>query len=284
MPTPTLEDIILCNDRRGMSLLRPYLPARYCQRAGQLLWENQRCVLIVTGFYVDRISAPETDGPPGALAVGRAVSMLGGRVVYVSDRYTAPLLEAFCHDGAQVITFPICDDDASRETASQLLTRVQPSLLLSVERCGVNASGRYLNCRGQDVSAFTARLDALFHTALPSIGIGDGGNEIGMGKLAGVIPTIPGLPVEPAVTATTDLIATSVSNWGAYGLVAALSALAGHDLLPEAAAEEDLLRRLYDAGCYDGTCGEPVCGVDGFTLAENSQVITRLSNWLHEVR
>lgn len=284
MPTPTIEDIILSNDRRGMTHLRPHLPVDYCQQAGRLLWENHDRVLIVTGFYIDRIAAPETDGPPGALAVGRAVSMLGGHPVYVSDKYTAPLLETFREDGAEVITFPICDEAASRETAAGILARVQPSLLLSVERCGVTAHSRYLNCRGEDVSAFTARLDTLFHNDLPSIGIGDGGNEIGMGNLAAVIPNIPGLPVEPAMTATTQLIAASVSNWGAYGLVAALSALAGRDLLPEAAGEEELLRRLYDAGCYDGTCGQPVCGVDGFTLAENSQVIARLSEWLYEVR
>ena len=284
MPTPTLEDIILSNDRRGMTHLRPHLPNDYCQQAGRLLWENHDRVLIVTGFYIDRIAAPETDGPPGALAVGRAVSMLGGHPVYVSDKYTAPLLETFREDGAEVITFPICDEAASRETAAGILARVQPSLLLSVERCGVTAHSRYLNCRGEDVSAFTARLDTLFHNDLPSIGIGDGGNEIGMGNLAAVIPNIPGLPVEPAMTATTQLIAASVSNWGAYGLVAALSALAGRDLLPEAAGEEELLRRLYDAGCYDGTCGQPVCGVDGFTLAENSQVIARLREWLYEVR
>jgi len=284
MPNPTLEDIILSNDRRGMTHLRPYLPSDYCQQAGRLLWENHRCVLIVTGFYIDRIAAPETDGPPGALAVGRAVSSLGGRVVYVSDKYTAPLLETFRQDGAEVISFPICDEEASRETAAGILARVQPSLLLSVERCGVTARGRYLNCRGEDVGAFTARLDTLFHNDIPSIGIGDGGNEIGMGRLAAVIPTIPGLPAEPAVTPTTVVVAASVSNWGAYGLVAALSALAGRNLLPEAAGEEDLLRRLYDAGCYDGTCGQPVCGVDGFTLAENSSILAQLNKWLHEVR
>lgn len=284
MPIQTLEDIVLSNDRRGMTHLRSHLPGDYCQQAGRLLWENHHRVLIVTGFYVNRIAAPETDGPPGALAVGRAISSLGGRVVYISDQYTAPLLETFRQDGAEVITFPICDEEASRETAAGILAQVQPSLLLSVERCGVTARGRYLNCRGEDVSAFTARLDTLFHNDLPSIGIGDGGNEIGMGSLTAVIPTIPGLPAEPAVTSTTALLAASVSNWGAYGLVAALSALAGRDLLPEAASEEDLLRRLFDAGCYDGTCGQPVCGVDGFTLAENSQVIARLEEWLHEVR
>lgn len=284
MQNPTIEDIILSNDRRGMSHLRPHLATDYCRQAAQLLWENHRCVVIMTGFYIDRIAAPETDGPPGALAAGRAISRLGGRVVYISDRYTAPLLEAFCEDTAEVVTFPICDEMASRETADDILHRLQPSLLLSIERCGVTARGSYLNCRGGDVSAFTARLDTLFRSSIPSIGIGDGGNEIGMGRLATIIPTIPGLPSEPAITATSALIAASVSNWGAYGLVAGLSALAGRDLLPAPEEEESLLRRLFDAGCYDGTCGQPVCGVDGFSLAENSEILTRLSKWLHEVR
>jgi hypothetical protein len=35
----------------------------------------------------------------------------------------------------------------------------------------------------------TARLDYLFDSGTPSVGIGDGGNEIGMGNLAEIIPT-----------------------------------------------------------------------------------------------
>lgn len=277
-----LDDLVLSHDRRGMTALRPYLPLEYCRRAAGLVHQNLERVLIATGFFVTRINAPETDGPPGALALGRAVTALGGQVVYVSDRFTTPLLNYYSV-GADVIDFPICDAVESRAAAHLLLEQYRPSLLIAVERCGVTARGQYRNSRGEEISAYTARLDLLFDPAIPSLGIGDGGNEIGMGKLARVIPTIPGLPAEPCITATSELVIASTSNWGAYGVAAALSALAGRCLLPSPSAEEHLLRSLHDQGCYDGTCGEPTCGVDGFTLSENSALLGQLHNWLCEV-
>jgi len=57
----------------------------------------------------------------------------------------------------------------------------------------------------RDVTAFTAKIDALFESSIPSIGIGDGGNEIGMGNLADVIPKCAGLPALPCVTRQRNL-------------------------------------------------------------------------------
>ena len=36
----TIEDIILDNDRRGISHLRPYVPSDFCDRAAQLVLDN----------------------------------------------------------------------------------------------------------------------------------------------------------------------------------------------------------------------------------------------------
>src|SRR5439155_445782 len=52
-----------------------------------------RRVLIVTGFAVLR-DTPETDGPPGAAVLGRALRSLGARVRYVTDRVSAPIVGA----------------------------------------------------------------------------------------------------------------------------------------------------------------------------------------------
>ena len=49
------------------------------------------------------------------------------------------------------------------------------------------------------------------------------GNEIGMGTLRDVIVSVEGLPANPCVTTTTRLVVASCSNWGAYGLIAAMS-------------------------------------------------------------
>ncbi|MGH7344033.1 MAG: glutamate cyclase domain-containing protein, partial [Candidatus Rokuibacteriota bacterium] len=50
-------------------------------------------VLIVTGFTVEP-DMPETDGPPGAAVLGRALRRLGARVTYVTDATNVRLVEA----------------------------------------------------------------------------------------------------------------------------------------------------------------------------------------------
>ena len=273
----TIEDVILAQDRRGIAALRQYLPVSFCEAAARFLLQHAGTVLIATGFYVQRADAPETDGPPGALALGRALTALGNRVVYVSDAYTAPLLADLAPSGTETVDFPIADDAESHEVARDLLDRIEPTALIAIERCALTRRGTYLNMRGQDISAHTARLDHLFRQHPHTVGIGDGGNEIGMGNLASHIPGIATLPDEPAVTRATRLVIASVANWGAYGVVAALSRLAGRNLLPRPADESACMRRLVALGAVDGVTGVADRTVDSFTLSENVAVLERLN-------
>jgi hypothetical protein len=146
--------------------------------------------------------------------------------MHVSDRFTTPLLQHLSGPDAAIISFPITDAAASRQYAHDLLTEYKPALLIAIERCGLTAADTYLNMRGRDISATTARVDELFIQHPHSIGIGDGGNEIGMGNLADRIPAVPTLPDQPALTRTTQLVIASVANWGAYGILTALSRFA----------------------------------------------------------
>ncbi len=125
-------------------------------------------------------------------------------------------------------------------------------------------------------SQHTARLDYLFEHGIPSVGIGDGGNEIGMGNLAEVIPGVDRPPDDPAITKVDRLVLASVSNWGGSGLVAALSRLAGRDLLPSVQDDARLIRSMVDAGAVDGNSGENKYYVDNFTLEQNAAVLERL--------
>ena len=273
----SIEDVILAQDRRGVAALRPYLPISFCEAAARFLLQHAGTVLIATGFYVQRADAPETDGPPGALALGRALAALGNRVVYVSDTYTAPLLADLAPNGTETVDFPIADDGPNRQVARDLLDRIAPTALIAIERCALTRSGTYLNMRGQDISPHTARLDHLFRHHPHTVGIGDGGNEIGMGNLAPHIPKVATLPDEPAVTRTTHLVIASVANWGAYGVLAALSRLTGRNLLPRPADESACIRRLIALGAVDGVTGAADCTVDSFTLSENTEVLERLN-------
>ncbi|MCZ6789679.1 MAG: DUF4392 domain-containing protein, partial [Chloroflexi bacterium] len=86
-----IEDIILDRDRRGISALREYLPADFCRDAATLILEHPGSVLICSGFYILAAGAPETDGPPGAYFLGRALRQLGYRATQVTDQYSSAL-------------------------------------------------------------------------------------------------------------------------------------------------------------------------------------------------
>ncbi len=137
---------------------------------------------------------------------------------------------------------------------------------VAIERCGRSPDGRPRNMRGVDVSAWTAPLDDLFLGGpWRKLAVGDGGNEIGMGKLPdGLIARfVPNGASIACVTSCDHLVVAGVSNWGAYGRMAALAVLR-----PEwspiigrfLTAERDLAvtRATVDkAGAVDGVDGAP---------------------------
>ena len=272
----TIEDIILGNDLRGVSHLRPHLPADFCGQAADLVLSNPGTAFIATGFYIRAADAPESDGPPGAIAIGRALASLGWRVVHVTDRYTVPIIKPFVTSDTAVIDFPISDDESSRRFASQLLTEHEPSVLIAIERCGLNEDDMYLNMRGLDISPQTARMDHLFLQHSRTVGIGDGGNEIGMGNVAEFVPQVGTLVESPTLTKTTKLIISSTSNWGGYGLVAAISRQVDRNLLPVPDEETELITRMVDLGAVDGVVGKSQYSVDAMDLHTHGQALLNL--------
>lgn len=280
----SIEDIILSNDCRGVSALRPFLLSSYCEEAARFILNkrsaNNKTVVITTGFFVLNAQAPETDGPLGAIALARSLDYLDFEVVFVTDRYAMPLFDLGEWQKSHVIEFPITDHTTSRDFAQHLLADLKPAFLIAIERCGFTASQKYLNMKGKDISNFTAKIDYLFLGQENTLGIGDGGNEIGMGNLASQIKAVSSLPDDPALTPTGKLVISSVSNWGAYGLVTALSQLCQCDLLPSVAWEQELLRELIARGAVDGFTGENKCFVDGFDAEQNAWALTQLKQLL----
>ena len=276
----TIEDIILDRDRRGISHLRPHLPSDYATQAAQLILDNPGTAIIVTGFYILDAGFAETDGPPGAVVIGSALNQLGYNVVHVTDRYATEIMDKTGGDYSSVVDFPITDDDSSVEFARNLLSELNPSVLIAIERCGFTDEGKYRNMRGRDITDYNARIDHLFHSDVPSVGIGDGGNEIGMGNLAKEVTQVESLVKIPCITQTSKLMLASVSNWGGYGLAAALSALSGRNLLPSIEEEQQLLRDTVDLGAVDGMSAKQEYKVDGFTIEENSQALQALHDHL----
>ena len=247
-----LEELILRDSRRGMDRIADLLPSDFCAEAGRFVlgWPRGR-VLLITGFYVN--GRGETDGPPGTRLLFDALAKLGFSPLVVTD----PFCEAYFRAaGLPFVTFA---PEAGEEEILALLAREKPVGLVAIERCGRAADGRYINSRGRSVGAHMAPLDGLFLLSdTPSVGIGDGGNEIGMGNISDAVARR--LDRVPCTVKTDRLVIATVSNWGALGLCAALGELpseaellAAYDLCPE-------------GELIDGITGESVLSEDGFPL------------------
>ena len=277
----TVEDIILSSDQRGISLLRKYLQKEFCTKAAVTVVDNPGTVIITTGFYIRSAGYIETDGPPGAIAIGRALNKLDYRVVYVTDKYGMKALESIAEPSSIIYEFPILDSEASNILASNICNEFDPSIMIAVERCGINELGKYSNMHGQDITPYTAKIDCLFQNKITSIGIGDGGNEIGMGNLYAQVKDNSKLVRFPTTIEVDNLVIASVSNWGAYGLIAAISLIKNQNLLVSVEEEIEIINTLVGLGVVDGMSGKPESFVDGFDLDSNSKILQSLHSFLN---
>jgi hypothetical protein len=231
-------------------------------------------VLIVTGFIVAE-GMPETDGPPGAAVLGRALRRMGARVRYTSDAAALPPLEGSLRalgEPTDVFAYP-----EGVDAAADVLARERPTHLIAIERPGRCRSGDYLNMRGISVAAWNRPLDEMFllahqrrkqrSPAAPrtgprtapewrspvTIGIGDGGNEIGMGSVRTLLARESRMVARTASVVPVDhLVVAGVSNWGAYGIVAQLGRISGEPLLHTPAEELRMIDACVKAGAVDG--------------------------------
>lgn len=232
---------------------------------------------LITGFFVPRgdVAAPETDGPVGTALLAAALAACGLAVRIATDAPCAEAVRAaVAASGGGVATDEVAVED--RAGLDKLLGGWQAmklSHVIAIERCGRSADGKPRNMRGVDVSAWTAPLDDLFLGGpWRKLAVGDGGNEIGMGRLpAGLIArTVPNGAEIACVTSCDHLTVAGVSNWGAYGLMAALAVLRpdwAATIAKFLTAERDLAvtRAVVDkAGAVDGVTALREPTVDGF--------------------
>jgi len=277
-----IEDIILQDDIRGMKALRPHMKEGWLDLSAQLLLDHPGKILIATGFYILRAGEPETDGPPGAVAIGQALKTLGNTVAYVTDEKCSTAIRAISGDDA-VEEFPITTHHESTMFAHDLLVKHAPSALVSIERAGLLGDGTYRNWKGIDFSEHNAKIDHMFDQHPYSVGIGDGGNEIGMGNMRHVIPDIENLPDDPCVTTTTELITSSVSNWGGYGLVAALSVKTGKNLVPSVEQGYEWVKDIVAVGAVEGMSGESKDWVDARAPEDDAMCLRDLQELMAEL-
>lgn len=268
-----IEAMLVARNHRGMADVREQLAPGYLLRAAQRISASSGRVYILTGFPVG--DSFETDGPAGAMALYRLCQHLGSDPVILSD---AQVVEALRND-FNCLSLPNSrDDDASTGTAADMLYEAHPpELFISIERPGSAADRRCYNMAGHDITGRCCDAEPyLVKANCPTIAIGDGGNELGMGK---VLDSLSKLNIQPAVSTCDELVVADVSNWAAYTLCAVTRWLTDPEARTEHHIQEDL-EYLVARGAIDGVTGDATPTEDGFSAEEGKRLMQAVHNAL----
>lgn len=261
---------------------------------------DQGTIFITTGAG-NPLTLPqgETDGPSGAAFIARALMLQGHRLVLLSDPAFLPGIVASFEalalplggdgkgEGVHVVEFPLGERAGREKIASLLSTYADAVAGVFIEKPGPNDRGVFHTSSGkskdpESVAHLHLLAEALRGRGKVTIGIGDGGNEIGFGRVGGGLEdSLPlarncGCGCGGGIVNATDvdsLVSASTSNWGAYGVVTAMAILSARDdLLPPLEAVRLTVEASVRAGANDGYSGENVSTVDGVALEANEAV------------
>ena len=273
-----------------------------------------RYVLLTTGSITRTWVTPrigESDGPLGTAVLAKRIREITAAIPIIVTEATLvdPIAQVVQASGLSVVTLeqariaqeraeqgqtsvacvlPFTEDDASGPAEAQkLLDKLDPAMIVSIEKAGFNEKGIYHNMRGHDYSAGRARVDYLVLEArkrkILTVGVGDGGNEIGMGAVEEAVKAHVkhgahcqcGCGGGMAATTATDILLTgSVSNWACYAICAALAIKRGNPAWAHNAVDElRLLNTAVAAGMVDGATGKAETTVDGFSMETNCALV-----------
>jgi len=262
-----IENILVERNLRGMKTIQGALPKGYILRAAQLMLPIRGRVLIGTGFPV--VDTFETDGPVGAIALYEAFEALGAEPLIVCG----PPLSGELESKYRVHALKVGPHEDRDHEALTALENLAPELIVSIERPGMASDGKYYNMRGEDISVRAACFDTfLDHATCPTIAIGDGGNEIGMGNIQ---EALKDLDIQAAATECSELVIADVSNWAALGLIAMIDWLSGQDFLGKLDSMA-VLKFLSERGSVDGVTRDNTLTEDGLPAEDGIELIARL--------
>lgn len=235
-------------------------------------------VLICAGFFDPPSMITEGDGPIGAALLGRSLAIaLEATPVFLTEVTNMPRLAELVRAAgleivdlelaratpfkAHIVPLPI-DPQRAAAVAKSTFDTVRPSAMISVEKPGASIAGTYHTGAGLDVTGVVGKVDYFAAEAkargVLSIGVGDGGNEVGMGLILDTVhDVVPTGKIMGTVVPADRLIVASIANWGTYAIEACLAA-ALH--LPEALHSLEVERRVIDASARAGLI-DPASGL-----------------------
>jgi hypothetical protein len=262
-------------------------------------------VYIITGFVLLQHKKAEMDGIIGAVLIARALAVAFGAkpvIVCPEDNLQAVEKLAFVvglhlyKSVGEVLEYPASmgvitftkDAEKARSDAKEILKTAKPSVVISTEAPGANKAGVYHNATGLNVTELEAKTDIFFREAqkngIPTIAIGDLGNEIGMAAIKPRIEKYVPYAAEgrcrcgcgggiAADTAADHIITATVSDWGANALIAALAFLTGK---PGVLHSDETQKRAVYAASESGMVdmyGWLLPAIDGFDIEINTAVL-----------
>jgi hypothetical protein len=258
--------------------------ALYLARACHAL--NMDVALISDRYGVPILKAGcQQWGLPVEIVVGAPLEEEVGSTSQI-DAWSPALLDS---EFGRRLTHLISIERVGPSHTLESLLRQQPSRA-DIEACftetvPADSCGRCHNMRGAIIDEHTARLDRLFELAaerrITTIGMADGGNEIGMGKFAWEIlrQAIRQGPADRVICriATDYTILAGVSNWAAYAFAASVAQLCGRgELLAHwnADSQRRLIESLVrESSVVDGVTKRHEPTVDGLPLDEYLTVL-----------
>ena len=249
-------------------------------------------VVVATGAGVPpKLPQGETDGPPGAAVLARAMALgLGAQVTIVSEEAhagpVAACTELVASSAARPIRVETIPPHPKHGPAAveALLARCQPSAVVFIELDGPNADGHFHGVRGDRRPPGTMAHLHLLATAgraadRLTIGIGDGGNEVGFGAVQPALAAFHPNGFVVTSVATDVIVSAAISNWGAYAISAGLAVgLGAPELLHDADLEEALIEACLAAGARDGATAQAEPRVDGIGVSGHRGFVSLLGS------
>lgn len=270
------------------------------QAACQSIAETEHPILqLYTGFFIPTAEVPafETDGPLGLTFLCRALQPLGVSAWIITEwRCWNPLAFGFAEIDGSAADLWASDRDQNGLVAMHRESKSTPesariSHTITIERVGPASDERCYSMRGLDITERHYKdFAGLYRINSPgkTIGIGDGGNEIGMGKIPHetIVKNIPNGDLIHCRVPTDHLIVAGVSNWGAYALAAGIFVLRGvtppADLFDPDREREILEVMVREGPLVDGVTGKQTATVDGLTWEEYAKPLIRIREILSE--
>jgi len=257
-----------------------------------------KTVFITTGAGDPRyLPAGETDGPPGVAALALAIHAATGAVplLFTEAEFVENLAattlavglgirepQYALNTGFTTAVLPLAHDDTAEKQAADYLNAYKPAMVISIEKLGPNPLGIAHSSTGTPTAGNRARAECLFDEAarrsIPSLGIGDNGNELGFGLIPEAVAKYKPNGARLCTRVKTDvLVPANTSNWGAYAVEAALAAITGR---PEIMHSADIERRMIEAcvatHAADGSTGRHTLQVDGMPMEVSCAIVTML--------